>query len=92
MASLTVLASLLFAAPFALTAKDKREKSKPVDSSKTLKGLPIDGLTEDEAILAALNRLGFGPRPGDLDRVKEIGLQKWVDQQLHPESIDDSGV
>ena len=49
-------------------------------------------LTEDEAILQALNRLGFGPRPGDLERVKEMGLQKWIDRQLHPDSIDDSAL
>jgi uncharacterized protein (DUF1800 family) len=87
-----VLASLILAAPFVLAATDKRDKGKTSDSSKTLKGLPVEGLTDDEAILEALNRLGFGPRPGDLDHLKEIGLQKWVDQQLHPESINDSEV
>ena len=92
MASILLLGSLVLAVPFVLSAKDKREKSKSADLSKTLKGLPIDGLSGDEAILEALNRLGFGPRPGDLDRVKEIGLQKWVDQQLNPESINDSAV
>jgi uncharacterized protein (DUF1800 family) len=39
--------------------------------------------------LEALNRLTFGPRPGDVDRVLEIGVDKWMDQQLHPESIED---
>ena len=38
----------------------------------------------------ALNRLTFGPRPGDVDHVMAIGLDKWIDQQLHPEKIDDS--
>ena len=52
--------------------------------------LPITELTEDQAILHALNRLGYGPRPGDLERVKQMGLEKWIEQQLHPESIDDS--
>jgi uncharacterized protein (DUF1800 family) len=37
----------------------------------------------------ALNRLTFGPRPGDVDRVVAIGVDKWIDQQLHPDSIDD---
>src|SRR4051812_31734688 len=54
------------------------------------KGLPTTSLTEDQAILHALNRLGFGPRPGDVERVKQMGLAKWIDQQLHPESINDS--
>ena len=60
--------------------------------ASSLKGLPPTNLTEDEAIVHALNRLGYGPRPGDLQRVKEMGLAKWIDRQLHPESINDSGV
>jgi uncharacterized protein (DUF1800 family) len=49
--------------------------------------LPISELTEDEAIVHALNRLGYGPRPGDLDRVKRMGLENWIEHQLHPEKI-----
>jgi uncharacterized protein (DUF1800 family) len=37
----------------------------------------------------ALNRLTFGPRPGDVDHVIAIGVDKWIDQQLHPDKIDD---
>ena len=40
----------------------------------------------------ALNRLTFGPRPGDVDQVLAIGLDKWIDQQLHPDKIDDSAL
>src|SRR5579872_3046178 len=40
----------------------------------------------------ALNRLAFGLRPGDVDQVMAIGLDKWIDQQLHPEKIDDSAL
>ncbi len=43
-------------------------------------------LTGDEKILQALNRLTFGPRPGDVEAVKAMGLKKWIDRQLHPES------
>ena len=57
---------------------------------KKFKGkLPITELTEDEAILHALNRLAYGPRPGDVERIRQMGLEKWIEQQLHPESIDD---
>ena len=38
----------------------------------------------------ALNRLSFGPRPGDVERVQELGVEKWIEQQLHPEQVDDS--
>jgi uncharacterized protein (DUF1800 family) len=59
--------------------------------SKAFKGkLPITELTEDEAVLHALNRLGYGPRPGDLENVRRMGLDKWIERQLHPDSIDDA--
>src|SRR5437899_1247777 len=65
-------------------AKDKKPKADPA-----LKGLPITGLSSDEAILHALNRLAYGPRPGDVERVRQMGLAKWIEQQLNPNSIDD---
>jgi uncharacterized protein (DUF1800 family) len=71
----------------AAPAKDKKHKQDPV-----LKGLPITDLSADEAILHALNRLAYGPRPGDLERVRQMGLAKWIDEQLNPNSIDDKAV
>src|ERR1700722_13814446 len=68
-------------------AKDKKQKQDPA-----LKGLPITELTADEAILHALNRLAYGPRPGDVDRVRQMGLAKWIDHQLAPNSIDDQAL
>jgi len=47
---------------------------------------------DDAAILHALNRLTYGPRPGDIDRVKAMGLQKWIDLQLTPGRIDNSAL
>ncbi len=47
-------------------------------------------LPEDPATIAhVLNRLTFGPRSGDVDRVRQVGLAAWLDQQLHPARIDD---
>ena len=54
--------------------------------------LPITELTENEAILHALNRLGYGPRPGDLERVARMGLATWIERQLNPERINDSSL
>ena len=51
---------------------------------------PLKPLTEEQKIVHVLNRLGFGARPGDVERVKAIGLQKYIDQQLDPGSIIDS--
>ena len=46
-------------------------------------------VNDRERAIHALNRLTFGPRPGDVDRVLAIGVDKWIDMQLHPESIND---
>jgi uncharacterized protein (DUF1800 family) len=67
--------------------KDKHPKQDPV-----LKGLPITELSADEAILHALNRLAYGPRPGDIERVRQMGLAKWIDLQLNPKALDDSAM
>ena len=48
------------------------------------------GLTDDQKVLHVLSRLGFGARPGDLEKVKAIGLQKYIDQQLDPQLIPDT--
>jgi uncharacterized protein (DUF1800 family) len=48
------------------------------------------GLTEDQHIQHVLNRLGFGARPGDVARVKAMGLDSYINQQLHPEKINDA--
>src|SRR5271167_4644481 len=42
--------------------------------------------------LHALNRLTFGPRPGDVQRVMAMGVDQWIDLQLHPKKIDDSAL
>lgn len=49
-------------------------------------------LTETQQIVHALNRLGFGPRPGDVERVRQIGLRAWIERQLAPETIDDAAL
>jgi len=88
-----LLASLTFAAPYLSAGKDKKnKKNRTTQASKPLKGLPVTELSEDEAVLHALNRLGFGPRPGDMERVRQMGLEKWIEQQLNPDSIDDSAL
>jgi uncharacterized protein (DUF1800 family) len=46
-------------------------------------------MDEQKRALHALNRLAFGPRPGDVERVAAMGVDKWIDQQLHPDKIDD---
>jgi uncharacterized protein (DUF1800 family) len=47
-------------------------------------------LTEEQRIIHVLNRLGFGARPGDVERVKAMGLENYINQQLSPEKITDT--
>lgn len=49
-------------------------------------------LTPDEKVVQALSRLTFGPRAGDIEAVKTMGVAKFIDQQLHPESIPENPV
>lgn len=53
---------------------------------------PAGALTDRQKIVHALNRLGYGPRPGDVERVEKMGLDRYIRQQLEPQSIDDSAV
>ena len=53
---------------------------------------PIQRMDERQRAIHALNRLTFGPRPGDVDRVLSIGVDKWIAQQLEPGKIDDSAL
>jgi uncharacterized protein (DUF1800 family) len=49
-------------------------------------------LTPNQQIVHALNRLTFGPRPGDVEEVRRIGLNKWIELQLHPDQIPENPV
>ena len=44
----------------------------------------------EERVLHALNRLTFGPRPGDVAAVEAMGLNKWFEAQLNPGGISDA--
>src|SRR5215210_2676005 len=59
----------------------------PVAAQKPAK---TRSLTEEQRIVHVLNRLGFGARPGDVERVKTIGLENYINQQLSPEKIVDT--
>ena len=61
-------------------AKSAGGKNRPAYQSDQLQG--------DVRILHALNRFTFGARPGDIDVVRSIGLDKWFEQQLHPATLD----
>jgi hypothetical protein len=68
-------------------------KKKPPDAQTVTIKLPappkLKQVQGDDRILHALDRLTFGPRPGELEEVKTMGLDAWITQQLHPATIDD---
>ncbi len=69
-------------APSAPDQKLKHSSERATYHSTQLQG--------DARILHALSRFTFGPRPGDLDAVRTMGLDKWFDQQLHPAAINET--
>ena len=50
-------------------------------------GVAIAQTATQADALHVLNRLAFGPRPGDIERVTKMGIDGYIDQQLHPETI-----
>ena len=68
-------------APASGTISSKKPKNEPKPERK---------LTERERALHALNRLTFGPRPGDVDRILSLGVDKWIEQQLAPATEPDA--
>ena len=76
-AALLLALSLACAVPQMLAGKKDKTQPAPDDSRRALH---------------ALNRLTFGPRPGDVQQVMAMGVDRWIDQQLHPDTIDDSAL
>ena len=61
----------------------------PGSATYSRAGAESKTLTEEERIIHVLNRLGFGPRPGDIEKVAAMGLEAYIEQQLHPQEIPD---
>jgi uncharacterized protein (DUF1800 family) len=68
--------------------KSAATSTRGASSKRTL--TPAYKLNEEQRALHALNRLTFGPRPGDLQKVMDTNANDWIEQQLHPEEIADS--
>jgi uncharacterized protein (DUF1800 family) len=64
----------------------------PLLARKKDKEKATPSASQQKRALHAINRLTFGPRPGDVQRVMAIGVDKWIDLQLHPEEIDDGAL
>ncbi|HZE80677.1 MAG TPA: DUF1800 family protein, partial [Candidatus Polarisedimenticolia bacterium] len=87
---LILLGLIVLISTAVLFAGDKKSKSKHPDSSAP--AVAQMQMEDDKRIVHALNRFTFGVRPSDLERVRTEGLDKWFDEQLHPDKIDDGAV
>ncbi len=74
----------LIAAAIAVPIASARKKEKLAGTASVM--------DEHKRAVHALNRLAFGPRPGEVDRVTAMGVDRWIEQQLHPDRIDDSAL
>jgi uncharacterized protein (DUF1800 family) len=63
-----------------------------VAAKQAATSVPSGASTDRDEIVHVLNRITFGPRPGDVAMVEKMGLHNYIEQQLHPETIDDSAV
>src|SRR3989440_13088906 len=53
---------------------------------------PAPAITAHDSALHALNRLAYGPRPGEVDSVAHSGVMRWIERQLNPDRIDDKAL
>ncbi len=60
---------------------------RPTFAAPTPAPAPGVATDADAEALHVLNRLAFGPAPGDIDRVVRMGVGAWISEQLHPEDI-----
>ena len=86
---LILLGLIVLISTAVLFAGDKKSKAKHADSTSSMAPMQMEG---DKRIVHALNRFTFGVRPSDVERVRSEGLDKWFDEQLHPEKIDDGAL
>lgn len=79
---------MLAALTIPLLAFDAKAQAMAKKPSET----KLAALTEDQKILHFLNRTGYGARPGDVERVKQLGIKKYLEQQLNPTTAGDAAV
>jgi uncharacterized protein (DUF1800 family) len=84
---LLIVAALLAAAGLITQSALGRKLGQKKDRASAL-----TQMDRQKRALHALNRLTFGPRPEDVERVSAMGVDKWIDIQLHPGTIDDTAL
>jgi uncharacterized protein (DUF1800 family) len=87
---ISILLALLLAlsSPIGLAQDAKNQKRKGKGSQTNA----AKSLTEEQRVIHLLDRVTFGSRPGDVERVMKMGWEKYLDEQLHPDRISDQAV
>jgi len=60
--------------------------------AKEMSSLVAPFSRSDDRVAHLLHRTTYGVRPGELERARRMGAEAWLDEQLHPERIDDSAL
>ena len=68
------------------------QAQKPKTAALTTTATQTSDLLPDEQVQQVLNRLTFGARSGDAAKVRAMGVESWIDTQLHPERIPDARI
>jgi len=80
---------LAIPAPLAVAQQATASADQPLPNPPRRQAYRSDLIQGDDRILHALNRFTFGPKPGDLEAVRKMGLDQWFEQQLHPADLDE---
>lgn len=80
--SLLLAASLFCQPAFSLVAAQRKKEQR----------VPAGSMTDDQKITQVLSRLTFGARPGDFEKVKQMGVAAFINQQLDPESLENTAL
>ncbi|MBW3636190.1 MAG: DUF1800 domain-containing protein [Armatimonadetes bacterium] len=82
--------ALLALSPPILAAPPEMQVA-PTTSAQTFAAFsrPLKG---EKRFAHVLNRLAFGPRPGDIEALRQTGIKPWIESQLSPQAIDDAAL
>jgi uncharacterized protein (DUF1800 family) len=78
---------LAFGSPVGASQEAKSQKQKGAQGASQSDA--AKKLTEEQKVAHLLDRVTFGARPGDVERVMKLGWEKYLDEQLRPERISD---
>ena len=76
---------LAFGSPISMAQDAKGQKRKTNQTAPQSNA--TKKLTEEQKVVHLLDRITFGARPGDVERMMKVGWEKYLDEQLHPERI-----